>query len=282
MDSSDPALDDVEAWFRAQPNLAERLGWCFRQAIDEMIDTRRTGRYSIAQLNAQEKAFIGVKVETVVRGAFELPYRPHGKDFLIAGHEVDCKWSIFYGGWAIPKEQVGHLCLLLHADDERSEMAVGLTRTAEAVLNPGANRDGKRTITAAARDGAVRWLIAKGPGLPENFLLHLDPDDRVAILSHRGGVERAYELYKRCVGRVISRHVMEAIGQQRDDSRRFRGGRGGVRDLLAAEGYVVLNGQWKADRNRSLELGGPPIRTGESVCLRVSDAEPTSPPEPRA
>lgn len=269
--SPDSALDEVAAWFRAQGDLTERFGRAVRRAIDEVIDTPRTGRYSIDQLDPQEKTYIGFKVENVIRAEFSLPAaRAHQKDYVVAGHEVDCKWSIHYGGWAIPEEQVGHLCLLVFADDEASELAVGLVRTTEDVLNQGRNRDRKRTLRAEARDHVANWLIPRQEVLPENFLLHLEPEDRDAILGANGGVERAYELYRRCAGRVITREVMAAVGQQQDDARRFRGGAGGVRERLENEGYVVLNGQWVRDRERSLELGGPRIGPGESVCLKVS------------
>jgi hypothetical protein len=266
---SDEALDAVEAWWREQPRYAERLGWCVRTSIDEVIDTARTGRYSIDQLNSQEKAYIGTKVETVIRGEFDLAYPgPKGKDYLVAGYEVDCKWSIHWGGWEIPTEQRGHLCLLVHANDNKHDLAVGLMRTLPEYINPGKNKDSKSSIKAAARDAHARWLIPRGPDLPTNFLLHLPRADRTAILqTHRGGVDRAFELYRRCEGVIISRHVMESVGQQRDEARRFRGGAGGVRDLLDHHGFEVLNGTWIADRERAAALGGPVPRTGESVCL---------------
>ena len=264
----DDALDQVEAWFKATPDHGRRLRKCVRDALDEVIDTSRTGRFNPAQLSAQEKTYIGTKVEILIRAAFELAYpgRKH-KDYVIAGHEVDCKWSRKFGGWSIPTEQQGHLCLLVHADDETNQIAVGLMRTLPEYLNAGENKDKKKTIQASYRDTHIRWLIPLSDSLPENFLLHLPTDDRKAILSKKGGVARAYELYRRCEGIVISRHVMASVGQQHDDSRRFRGGKGGVRESLLADSYEVLNGSWKRDRVRSVELGGPVLAMGESICL---------------
>jgi hypothetical protein len=265
---TDAALDQVHAWFLKEGDLRARFGRCFRAAIDELIDCKRTGRYCLEQLNAQEKAFIGVKVETVVRGEFGFPYRAHGKDFQIAEQEVDCKWSIFLGRWTIPREQVGHLCLGLWADDNRGDLAVALLRTTEDILNAGENRDGKRTIRASALADAVTWLVEPGPGLPPNFLLGLDDGDRTAILGQPGGVRRLLELYTRCEGVIISRHTMAAIGQQMDDARRARGGASGVRDELAALGLELLNGTFLDQRARAEALGGPVPGRGETVCLR--------------
>lgn len=268
--SSDPALDEVETWFRSRPEYADRFRRCVRSAIDEIIDTARTGRYSLDEVNTQEKAYLGTKIEVVIRAEFDLPYPGRGKkDYLVEGHEVDCKWSIKWGGWEIPTEQYGHLCLLVHGRDESSEIAVGLIRTIAEYVNPGRNKDSKAGIAAAQRDAHTRWLIPRSATLPVNFLLHLPGIDREAILSQRGGVARAYELYRRCEGIIISRRVMEAVGQQRDDSRRYRGGRGGVRELLVIDGYEVLNGTWLKDRERAAELGGPVPSKGESVCLHV-------------
>jgi hypothetical protein len=267
----DPALDEVEAWFRAQPKYEQRLRDVVRTAIDEMIDTPRTGRYRIEQLNTQEKAFIGVKVEHVLRGEFDLPRasRAKAKDYEIAGHEVDCKFSIKWGGWEIPTEQHGYMCVLVHANDNTSTMCVGLIRTNVDMINPGRNKDSKSGITAKKRDVHVRWLVPRADVLPVNFLLHLPEADREAILSQRGGSARAVELYKRCEGVIITRHVMASVGQQRDDARRFRAGKGGAREELEKLGLVVLNGTWVADRRRAHELGGPVPARGESVCLNL-------------
>src|SRR4051812_12893617 len=58
----DPELAQVEQWFSRQGNLVARFGWAIRTALDEVIDTARTARWSIDQCNDQEKAYVGVKV----------------------------------------------------------------------------------------------------------------------------------------------------------------------------------------------------------------------------
>ncbi len=42
-------------------------------------------------------------------------------DYLVAGEDVDAKWSMRSGGWMIPTEAVGELCLCMTADDDRSD-----------------------------------------------------------------------------------------------------------------------------------------------------------------
>lgn len=211
-----------------------------------------------------------MKVEHVIRETFGLPQGLRA-DYAVDGIDLDCKWSNELGKWQIPIEAVGALCLLVWGDDGSSEMAVGLLRPTSEFL-VGGNRDGKRTIQRPRGMSRIRWLVPAGPGLPENFLLHMDADDRAAILSHRSGDARARELFIRCEGVVIHRHTIESIGQQIDESRRFRGE---TRAALQVEGFEVLNGHWKAQRQRARELGGPvPTSSREWVCLRSDGSTP--------
>ncbi|GGZ50178.1 hypothetical protein GCM10010387_50650 [Streptomyces inusitatus] len=56
-------------------------------------------------------------------------------DYRIAGVDVDCKYSQQFGGWTIPPEARGHLCLLVWADDYTSRWSVGLLRVRKEWLN---------------------------------------------------------------------------------------------------------------------------------------------------
>lgn len=262
----DPELDRVTAWFETQGELQELFGVAIRRALDEIIDTARTGRWDLEQCNDQEKAYVGVKIEHVIRGTFDLGQGEQYKmDFDVEGIDVDCKWSKNFGGWQIPNEAVGHLCLVVWADEPTNEMAVGLIRISEEIL-VGGNRDEKRSIQSPGGRSQIRWLVEPGPGLPPNFLFHLDAEDRDAILSQPSGDARARELFVRCEGLIIHRHTIESIGQQTDEGRRFRGE---TRANLKAEGFEILNGHWKDQRARAAELGGPvPQNSSQWVCLR--------------
>lgn len=283
---ADPELDAVSAWFKRQGDLREIFGDAIRQALDEIIDTARTGRWDLEQCNDQEKAYVGVKVEHVIRGTFELGYGTQARmDFDVDGIDVDCKWSKNFGQWQIPNEAVGHLCLLVWADEATNQMGVGLIRITEELL-VGGNRDQKRSIQSPGGRSRIRWLVPPNagvppnPGLPPNFLLHLDPSDREAILSLRGGDARAQELFKRCEGIILHRHTIESIGQQKDEGRRFRGE---TRAALRAEGFEVLNGHWKDQKARARELGGPvPENSKQWVCLRSDGSTPARLSQKRA
>ncbi|MGY1763039.1 NaeI family type II restriction endonuclease [Geodermatophilus sp. SYSU D00779] len=259
-------LDRVLTWFQNKEDVIGTLGRCIRTSLDEVIDTARTGRWDLDACGDQEKAYVGVKVEHVIRAAFDLSCGQEGMDYRVDGVDVDCKWSKNFGGWQIPREAVGHICLVVWADDSACSFAVGVLRINEALL-VGGNQDGKRTVRISSSRSAVRWLAPKGSPLPPNFLLQLHSEDREAILRHRGGDERARELFRRCDGVIIDRHTIESIGQQVDEGRRFRGA---TRQVLLEEGFEVLNGHRLSNRARAMELGGPvPANGSQWVCLRT-------------
>ncbi len=181
----DRDLDAVTDFFDT-PRLALIMGACVREAIDEAIDTPRTGRWHLDQCDDQEKNYIGVIIERIVRQKYNLPHGIVSQDFHVAGVDFDCKWSRNFGGWQIPQEAVGHVCLVLYGDDLYEDMAVGLIRVEDALL-VGGNRDTKREIQSPGGRSRIRWLHARGPGLPTNFLMSLRESDREAILAPRGG-----------------------------------------------------------------------------------------------
>lgn len=271
--AADPEVARVAATLRGFGDLVEIFGFCIRTALDEIIDTARTGRWHLGQCGDQEKAYLGVKLENVIRGRFDLaPARRKAPDYEIAGVDVDCKWTKNAWQWSIPTEALGVICLLVHADDASSTFCAGLLRIRSDLLNPGANKDQKRTIRRVAR-GEIAWLCRPGSPLPENFLLHMEKDDRTAILAHRGGDARLCELFRRRQGVLIKRHTIESLTQQVDATRRARA----TRDVLGPEGLEVLNGHWKKDKARSLALGGPVLQDSTDwVCLpsdRVKSGE---------
>lgn len=171
----DVELDRVHAWFIGQKDYEQRFGAIFRKSIDEVLDGQRTGRYDLykagkGRVEKTEKTYLGTKVEIVAREEFDLGY---GKsmDYSISGIDVDAKWTM-RDTWTIPKEAMGHLCLVMHADDRTRRFEVGLVRITQELLNLGKNGDGKRTV-AAPQKKRIRWIVQNGT-LPRNFLLDLE------------------------------------------------------------------------------------------------------------
>lgn len=264
--SQDQGLGRAVNWFKAQPRMAERFGHAIRQSLDEVFDGQRTGRYSLAQLSKVEKTYIGTKVEIVVQAEFGL-LRGRRMDYLVAGEDVDAKWSMKSGGWMIPTEAVGELCLCMTADDDRSIFSVGIVRAEELNLGSSRNKDQKRRFND---DGiaTMSWLAHDGE-LAENLLLHLDDETRSAILDFElSGQRRVNQLFRHVHGRLVRREVVLTVAQQDDGPKRVRD----ARKLLQPEGIIILGHQGSHPRiAAALGIRTPP--KGSWIAARVVPAE---------
>jgi Restriction endonuclease NaeI len=256
----DPALDEVERWIRNKAtHLATLFAKAIRQALDEVIDGGRTGRWAIVQLEKTEKTYIGTKIEILVRTALELP-REKPLDTVIAGHPVDIKWSSVRSSWQIPTEAVDQLCLLVAGDESRGTFEVGLLRCAGPLLNAGMNKDGKRTISKDGR-ARIRWLVAGGT-LPPNFLATLDPAVREAIMAEPPGQRRVRKLFTLVQKTPVPRLTIETLAQQRDPMRRIRKDK---RDRLG--GLRILGGHYAKTNAIVQALGYPPLAKDEYMSV---------------
>ena len=263
----DSSLDRAVDWFRSQPRMVERFGAAIRRSFDEVFDGQRTGRYSLTQLSKVEKTYIGTKVEIVIQAEFGLQ-RGNRMDYLVDGEDVDAKWSIKSGGWMIPTEAVGELCLCMTADDDRSTFSVGIVRADEANLRTSVNKDKKRRFNDEGI-AAMAWL-ANPDTLAENLLLHLSEETRSAILDYDlSGQQRVNQLFRRVHNKVVRREVVLTVAQQHDGPKRVRD----ARSLLRPEGIVVL-GHQGSHRGiaKGLKIEAPP--KGSWIAARVVKAEP--------
>lgn len=269
---SDSALEEVHDWLLAHPrrvkdglDLEATFSRAVRQAIDEVIDGARTGRYRYEELESQEKAYIGTRIEIVVRTEFGL--EPEGRlDTVIAGHEVDFKWSA-KGGWMIPTEAVGELCLVLCGDEVGGTFSVGLLRCTGDRLNAGANKDSKRTISAAGKKH-IRWLVKDGR-LPVSFLATLDAETRDAVLAQPVGQARVREFFCRVTRRPVPREVIPTLAVQEDPMRRIRQDSRG--DRLG--GMKVLSGHYRTSREAAELLGYGPLTRRDYLSVPVGELE---------
>jgi hypothetical protein len=238
-----------------------RFGEVLRDTIDQLYDGQRTGRYRWDQLYKTEKTHCGTLVEINLQRAFN--FDDGAKlDYCVAGAEVDCKYSQRFGGWTIPPEAVGHICLLVWADDNASRWSAGLLRISEIHLNPGRNRDGKATISSEGKED-IEWLF-RDAELPPNILLQLPPDVVSHLMNIKSGAQRVNQLFRVAQRMRVGRGVVVATVAQQDDYMKRVRYNGGARSSLQPEGIIIL-GQYRSHQAIARALGLPISLKGESV-----------------
>lgn len=244
----------------------EKLRSFFRSAIDEVIDTARTGRYFLSDLEKTEKTYLGTKFEILLRDWLQVP-RGVLLDLLIGGEEVDVKSTTGgKSGWMIPPEAIGQLCILLRVNENTSTCAVGLVRARQAYLNPGSNRDAKTSFSAAGRRN-IWWLVLDFAYTP-NFWTQIDTDLRKRIMEPRGGTQRLAILFENCIETPVSRVLIASIAAQDDYMKRIRRN-AGARDILAPKGIAIL---YSENDHALMRQFGLTIGTREFVSYRPKSA----------
>lgn len=240
---------DLLAAVGGQTMLEEKLRSFFRSAIDEVIDTARSGRFFFSDLEKTEKTYLGTKFEILLRDWLQVP-KGVRLDLLIGGREVDVKSTTVGHGWMIPPEAIDQFCILLRVNEEDALCAVGLIRARREYLSLGDNRDSKKTITAAHRRN-IWWLVADFE-YTRNFWSVVSPKDRQEIMALSGGTARLAKLFERYQEIAVSRVQIAAVAQQDDFMKRVRRN-GGARDILAPKGIAILYSE--TDRALMHELG---------------------------
>jgi len=227
--------------------LAE-LPFIFRQAIDELIDAPRTRRLRMDELEPNEKAILGIKVEAALRYLLDFP---RGKlDFRIGGHDVDVKFSIATS-WMIPPEAIGYVCILCSADDAKSLYSFGLCEASVKNLTAKGNRDQKRSFSSEGKK-RISWL-AHNESFPSNIWETIDILTAESIFEPEGGTERITRLFRAMTGKPIHRSTIHAVARQHDYMKRIRANQG-ARDFLHPEGIVVLSGSQDGPLLRKLGI----------------------------
>ena len=240
--------NDIAA--RAGGDLVTRFPTMLRQCVDDVIMTPKTGRRSYEELEKTEKTYIGTRVEIELRAMLSLP---KGKlDTVIRGHDVDIK-NTMGSNWMIPTEAVDHPCILVAADEVSALCYLGLIVARPEYLTFGANKDAKKSISAAGFEN-ILWLLREQP-YPANFWRTQDSDVIARIFAGASGNQRMAALFREVQGQPITRDVVQAVAQQHDFMRRIRSDKGrGTRDILAREGVLLLSGQYDAPLIAALNL----------------------------
>lgn len=256
-----------EKAFRAE------LPFLFRQAIDELIDAPRTRRLRLDQLDPNEKAVLGIKIEAALRYLLDFP---RGLlDFRIGPYDVDVKFTM-RNNWMIPPEAVEHTCLLCRVSETDARFWIGLFDALAENLTSKPNRDGKLSVSAAGKS-KIQWIAENEP-FPENIWETLTPDEAQKIFEPASGTERIVTLLERFAGQPIHRSTVHAVARQHDYMKRIRANQG-ARDHLHPRGIVVLNGTQDGPllRGLGLTLGKDfilPYRPKTSDEVRLIQAKP--------
>jgi Restriction endonuclease NaeI len=229
----------------------EKLRSFFRSAIDEVIDTGRTGRYFLTDLEKTEKTYLGTKFEILLRDWLQVP-RGVLLDLKIGGNEVDVKSTTGgKSGWMIPLEAIDQLCILLRVNETKSTCAVGLVRARLKYLRIGQNRDKKTSFSAAGCDN-IWWVVSDFPYTP-NFWSVIGASLREEIMQSGKGTKRLATLFERCLGIPISRVLVAAVAAQDDFMKRLRRN-GGARDPLAQKGIAILYSETDRQLMKALQI----------------------------
>lgn len=242
----------------------QKVETAINEAVQLVIDGRHTGRYSIAELDKTEKTYIGTKVEHMLLFHLGLP-KHHQIDTRIEGIRVDIKCTTGKN-WTIPREALGVICIVVQINEPERWFRLGLIRITEVLLSSGKNRDGKRTLNPLGRS-QIDWIVPDAP-LARSVLAELDPELREDILRERSGNARFCKLFKLAQGRVVEATDIEAVGQQRDSSKRVRD----ARRIMADQGIVIYS---HYDNPKLVELGYAPLKLGQFMALLVDDVQRT-------
>ena len=237
-----------------------------RQSIDEVIDAARSRRFLLSELQNSEKTYIGTKVEIILRNHLKLD-RGTILDVVIDGTEVDIKNTIG-DSWMIPKEAIGHPCLLIRTDEQKAKCWFGLVIAHQEILNPGGNQDKKTTISAVHFVNML-WMLYAHP-YPRNFWEDVDASFLSDLMNIKGGNKRVVTFFKRYLGTPISRDVLQALVPQDDTMKRLRKN-GGGRDQLQKDGIALLSGKYHSAL--IAKLGLPHCGTREFISVVPSGPE---------
>lgn len=164
-----------------------------------------------------EKTYIGTKIEILVRIGFDLDPGV-GTDAVIAGHEVDVKWSDSLQ-WMIGPQLIGKICLGLGLTNGGRGFRVGVFRASLESLRAGRNQDRKTSLTAEALRTGVEWIVASAT-LPKDFIAELPDGLRAEIFAGGSAQERIRRLGELVQGVPIPRRAILTVARDKDDATR--------------------------------------------------------------
>lgn len=239
-----------------------------QDAIDFVIDPVRTGRTRLVELDNVEKTFVGLKVEHFFRDFIDVPKGI--RDLNIDGLDVDIKNTVGTA-WTIPPETYRNSepVLLFLIADALGYCSVGLFVARPEYLRPGANRDAKRSTSAASRQH-IFWLVEKEK-LPDSRWAGIDMERFRELREMAGGSRRAAAFFRESLDRPVHRSIVQSLlHDQHDYMKRLRAN-GGARDILESDRIALLSGTF--DQAAIVRLGLPDTEADEFIAHQFGPAE---------
>jgi Restriction endonuclease NaeI len=260
----DPQLERLEARLRARADFLAVVRRSIREALDDVIDGRRTRRRLYKQLSPTEKTYCGVRIESALVRNLKLPFG-RKLDVSFDGIDADIKASS-REGWMIGPGQRGGILLLLSFSEERRVFSAGMIRAHPEFLNPGSNRDAKLSLSAQGKQH-IRWIL-RDEELPVSILASLTKSEYDHILEATTRAERVKRFLQHVPLYVpFPRRVIETVVGGDDPLRGTRADRRG-RGRHPLGSFRVLSYQ----RNKAVRaLGQPPLAKGEHMKVRATD-----------
>lgn len=266
--STDPEVEAIRlALIKEDPGGA-RISYALREALDQVYDGRRTGRWDFTQLSKTEKTHIGTLVEIWLQREFEFEDGDE-LDFKIAGVDVDCKWSMNLYSWEIPMEMYSRgdkIAMLVWGNEDSARWALGLLRISDQMLRPlGKQRDRKRRLSEKGKR-SITWVFRDMPMI-QNTLVH-HPEIAERMRNARSGQQAVRTIFREIQGELINHSTIETAGQQVDSSKRVRD----ARSALRKEGIIIL-GHYEPHPYIAKELGIPAPTLGRFVSAAVAPVD---------
>jgi hypothetical protein len=242
-------------------NLREKARVAIHAAVKDVLQTPKTGIVRIADLEKVPKTYLGTRVELELRAALGL-IKGSKLDYSVCGVHVDCKHTIGKA-WMIPKEAMDKICILVATDyDGSNSFSIGIARISAAMLPPGENQDGKKSLRCTHED--ISWLVV-GEDLPGNIYQRLTPEQLSDLFDPNvGAARRLAKLFSSLPNTPIPRSVIEDVAGQKDYMKRVRRN-GGAQDFLPH--HDILCGTWEDTEVKLRIRGLPSIASDEFIAV---------------
>lgn len=255
--------DDLLARTGGLTGFTAKTGTIIRAAVDYVIDAPTLARYSVDELEPDEKTAAGKRIERMLRHTMGIE-RGRKLDVILGGEEVDIKTTM-NKNWMFSKSSWGHVNLLIAYSENNATFSAGLAYVLESHLGA-KNRDTKRSMKSKFRE-EIEWIVRDAP-YPPNFLARLPIGDLQKITSLPFGNRRVDAMLETVQGRAIPRHAISSVANQKDPLKRIRSN-GGSRTNLWPKGILVLSGTFLSDRDLAEAAFGIVLARDEVLSISI-------------